>query len=261
MHHRIMYLRILQLTVTAALLLAAVSLDGVSSPKGPVEFRPHVIEPKIPGGYAVAAVDINKDGKLDIIGVSQRVPELGWYENPAWERHVMVEGMASIVNFAAADIEGDGIPEIAVESSFAMVPAKSEGFVWLLRHQGDPRQLWTAELVDKVTTSHHAAWMDIEGDGKKKLVNAPLIGPKGQAPTYDQDKVSLFWYRRGDWKRQLIDDDIHGILHRVRPVRWDHNGREQLLAAGFDGITLYRPSGSGVDVRWDKQLLVPGHNQ
>ena len=74
----------------------------------------HDIEPKFPGGYAVATVDVNKDGKLDVIGVSQRVQEVAWYENPTWARHVMVEGMAGLVNFAAIDLDGDGIPEVAV---------------------------------------------------------------------------------------------------------------------------------------------------
>ena len=101
--------------------LARVSLSGSPPPPGPVEFRPHVIEAKIPGGYAVAAVDMNKDGKLDVIGVTQRVPELAWHENPTWERHVIADGLPQIFNLAAADLDRDGIPEIAVENAFGFV--------------------------------------------------------------------------------------------------------------------------------------------
>src|SRR5262249_61061053 len=129
----------------AAALLGFIALAGSSAtrtaaPPQTVTFAAHVIEAKMPGGYAVLAVDINKDGKLAVIGVSQRVPELAWYENPGWERHVIAEGMTQTVNLAAADLDGDGIPELAVETGFAMVPANSEGLVWLLRHQGDPKQ-------------------------------------------------------------------------------------------------------------------------
>src|SRR5256885_6961333 len=60
----------------AAASLTVVSLTGAPPASGPVEFRAHDIEAKFPGGYAVAAVDVNKDGKLDVIGVSQRVPEI-----------------------------------------------------------------------------------------------------------------------------------------------------------------------------------------
>jgi len=245
--------------LTAVLSLAAVSLAFAPQPPGSVEFRPHMVEPKMPGGYALAVADMNQDGRPDIIGVSQRVTELAWYENPTWERHVMVANMEAPINAAAADIDGDGIPEIAFQTGFSMVPAKSEGLVWLLHHQGDPRQPWKAQKIDQIPTAHHVVWADIDGDGRKELINAPLIGAKGLGPTYDQDKVSLFWYRQGDWKRHLIDDTINGIAHRVRAVRWDNNGREQLLAATNDGITLYRAIGSGDNLKWEKQLLSPGH--
>ena len=130
--------------VFAALLaivcMAGAPTTGMAPAPQPVEFRAHVIESKMPGGYAVLATDFNKDGKLDVMGVSQRVPELAWYENPTWERHVIAEGMTQTVNLAAADLDGDGIPELALETGFAMVPANSEGLVWILRHQGDPKQ-------------------------------------------------------------------------------------------------------------------------
>ncbi|MBI3262211.1 MAG: VCBS repeat-containing protein [Acidobacteria bacterium] len=250
-----------RLAVVAAGLLLGTSLTGSPPAPDPVEFRTHVIEPKIPGGYAVLTVDINKDGKPDVIGVSQRVQELAWYENPSWERHVIVDGMVAMVNLAAADLDGDGIPEIAVENQFAMVPAKSEGVVWLVRHQGDPRQRWKEERVDQFSTSHHIAWADIDGDGKMELINGPLVGPNGAAPTYDQDTVPIFWYRQGDWRRQTITDSISGILHRVRPVRWDRDRRDEILAASFEGIALYRSTGSGSSLKWERRLLSPGHNQ
>ncbi len=151
-----MQLKTLALVVAAAC-STVLSVAG-APPSGPVEFRAHDIEPKFPGGYAVQAVDVNKDGKLDVIGVSQRVQELAWYENPTWERHVMTDGLPGIVNFAAADLDGDGIPEIAFESGFAMAAASSEGLVWLAKHVGDPRQKWTTQQIDKFPTSHHIAW-------------------------------------------------------------------------------------------------------
>src|SRR5881396_2557069 len=86
----------------------------------PVQFRDHVIEPKIPGGYAVLVVDINHDGRPDVIGLTSRLTELAWYENPTWERHVIVKDMNGLVNLAAYDIDGDGIPELAVENEFSM---------------------------------------------------------------------------------------------------------------------------------------------
>ena len=50
---------------------------------GPVRFRAHVIEPDIANGYQTVIVDLNRDGKPDVIGLSGRLPALYWYENPA----------------------------------------------------------------------------------------------------------------------------------------------------------------------------------
>src|SRR5437667_42321 len=148
---------------------------------GPVQFRTHVIEDNMPGGYTVIIADMNNDHRPDVIGMTQRINELAWYENPTWERHIMLKGLTSMVNLAAADIDGDGIPEVAIQNEFSMVAAKSPGLVWLLHHDGDPRGLWKATKVDQLITSHHVAWADVDGDGKKELINAPLIGPKGLA--------------------------------------------------------------------------------
>jgi len=242
---------------TSVLLLAA-SLSGAPA-AGPVRFAPHDIDPNFRGGYAVDVADFNQDGKPDVIANSISVNDVAWYENPTWARHVIVADARQVVNQAMYDVDGDGVPEIAFQSGFAMVPGKSEGLNWLARHQGDPRQPWKVDRVDAFPTSHHVAWADFDGDGRRELVNAPLLGPKGLAPTYDQDKASIFWYRPADWTRHVITEDIPGIIHRVRVAKWDGNSRDQILVASFEGIAVYRATGTGAGMTFEKQLLSAGH--
>lgn len=244
---------------TAIASAVVVTLSGAPA-AGPVKFEAHDIDPKLPGAYAVNTADFNKDGKLDVIANSLGVRELAWYENPTWTRHVVVSDTMQIVNQAPADIDGDGIPELAFQSSFAMQAAKSDGLNWIARSQG-PGQPWKAEKIDTFPTSHHIVWADLDGDGKKELLNAPLIGPASLAPTYDQDKASVFWYSQKDWKRHMVTDSIPGIIHRVRPVKWDNGKSEQFLVASFEGIVLYRPSGSGDNMKFEKIVLSKGHEE
>src|SRR5688572_28037820 len=113
-----MHLKHPGLGTTAAISLAVVvgSLVGMAAPAaGPVQFRAHDIDPNYRGGYAVSVADFNNDGKLDVITNSLQVAEVGWYENPSWQRHVVVPDMQSIVNQAMEDLTGDGIPEIAFQ--------------------------------------------------------------------------------------------------------------------------------------------------
>jgi hypothetical protein len=238
---------------------AVVTLFGAPA-AGTVKFEAHDIDPKLPGAYAVNTADFNNDGKIDVIANSLGARDLAWYENPTWERHVIVSDTLQIVNQAPADINGDGIPELAFQSSFAMQAAKSEGLNWIARSAG-PGQPWKVEKFDAFPTSHHVVWADLDGDGKKELINAPLIGPASVAPTYDQDKASVFWYDQGGWKRHTITDAIPGIIHRVRPVKWDSGNRDQILVASFEGIVMYRASGRGDDMKFEKVVLSKGHEE
>ena len=67
--------------------------SAASRNSGPVEFKVHIIESKIPGGYSLLVADMNRDARPDVIGLSTRMSELAWYENPNWERHVLVREM------------------------------------------------------------------------------------------------------------------------------------------------------------------------
>jgi hypothetical protein len=246
-------------------LLLLVTAAGIAAAQQVVQFKDHVIEANAKGGYAVIVTDINKDGKPDVIGISQQLPDLTWYENPTWQPHVIMKDTLGQVNLAAYDIDGDGIPEIALESGFAMQQAKSPGLVWLLQHVGDPREPWKSTKLDAFPTSHHIAWADVDGDGKKELINAPLVGDTNAAPKYE-GKTPLFFYRvpkdwSSDWKRQTITDDLSGITHRVRVVNWTGKGKqEQLLVASFEGVVMYSASGKGDNLKWSKKVIVPGHN-
>ena len=55
----------------------------------PAPFYPHVVASGLRGGYQVVATDMNKDGKVDLIGIGSQNPELIWYENPYWTPHVI----------------------------------------------------------------------------------------------------------------------------------------------------------------------------
>jgi hypothetical protein len=260
-----MTLNVLRVVTAVPLALAIASLYAAAPApappaNGPVNFQPHDIG-QLSGGYAVLTADFNKDGKLDVIANSLGVAEVAWYENPTWQRHVIVPERRSVIMNAMNDLDGDGIPEIAFQNAFAMRAANSEGFVSIARSQGgDPRQPWKVEQIDKYPTSHHIAWADLDGDGKRELLNAPLIGPKSLAPAYDQDKASVFWYTESDgWKRHIVTESIPGIIHRARPVRWDNNTRDQFLIASFEGVALYRATGSGASMTFDKTLLTAGH--
>ena len=220
----------------------------------PARFAEHTIATGLKGGYQVVVADLNHDGKPDLIALASGMPELVWYENPTWERHVIAGGFTRMINCAAWDTDGDGIPEIVLASGFANEAKNSAGIVSLLHSDGDPRRPWKVTEIDRLTTSHRLRWADIFGDGKKVLVNAPLTGARAAAPDY-RDHTPLVFYRPGEWKREMIGSENGGVVHGIFIVDWDGDGRDEILTASFVGIDLYRLEKEG---RWSRTEIAEG---
>lgn len=220
----------------------------------PARFAEHTIATGLTGGYQVVVADINHDGKPDLIALASGMPELVWYENPTWERHVIAGGFTRMINCAAWDADGDGIPEIVLASGFSNEAKNSAGIVSLLHSDGDPRRPWKVTEIDRLTTSHRLRWADIFGDGKKVLVNAPLTGARAEAPDY-RDHTPLVFYRPGVWKREMIGSENGGVVHGIFIVDWEGDGRDEILTASFVGIDLYKLEKDG---RWSRTEIAEG---
>jgi hypothetical protein len=223
--------------VVAAAILRAT--PAAQAPDGSVAapFIAHTIDTGLSGGYQAIVTDVNGDGRPDVVALASGLKELRWYENPSWERHVLVTGISQPINAAAFDTDGDGIPEIALAHEFSNAYARSLGIVSILSHKGDPKSLWSMKEIDRVPTSHRLRFADIDGTGRKVLVNFPLIGPEAKAPDY-RGRVSLLMYRPGKWTREVITDAEEGVVHGIVVTSWDGGRRESLLSGSFLGVHL-----------------------
>ena len=237
-------------------LLATVLAAGTVSGQ---TFTEHVLATDLKGGYHLTAVDMNHDGHVDIIALASGMPDLLWFENPGpkggeWARHVIVSGQKRMINCAAWDVDGDGIPEIVLATEFANEAKNSIGIMSVLHHQGDPREPWSITEIDRLTTSHRLRFADIDGSGKKVLINAPLTGAKAEAPEY-RDAAPLVFYRPGEWKRQMIGDLNQGVQHGIYIFDWDGDGREEILTASFSGLHYYKLTKAG---KWERTEIAKG---
>ena len=209
-----------RLVATLARVVTMGALIAVPAPRvgvaqapvaSPSAFTPHTIDTGLTGGYQVVIADLNRDARPDVIALASGLKELRWYENPSWTKHVLVTGLNRPINAAAHDLDGDGVPEIALAHEFSAVYATGLGVVSILTHQGDPTQPWSIKEIDRLPTSHRVRFADVEGNGKKVLVNFPLIGSQALAPAY-RDRVPLVMYRPGNWAREVITDADEGVV-------------------------------------------------
>jgi hypothetical protein len=249
---------------TLAILLCSRSLPAQetrnASPAFP-QFKVHLVG-RLPGGYKVAAVDIDRDGKPDIIGLATTPSCLAWYKNPTWEKHTLTSGAKEFIDLAPQDIDGDGRTDLAIADDFGMTRTNSGGLVHWLQCPQDPTQEWPTHAIGAEPTSHRLRWADLDGDGRKELVVAPIMGRNAKAPLWDVG-VKLAFYRIPDppttepWKPIVIDDQLT-VLHGICMVDWDHDGRDDILTASFEGVHLYRSQGQGDKISWRKTRLGSG---
>ncbi|HVX66254.1 MAG TPA: VCBS repeat-containing protein [Bryobacteraceae bacterium] len=213
-------------------------------------FRAQTITTALDGGYQVVAADLNRDGKPDLIALASGSSELVWFENPGWQRHVIAGGRTQMINLAAADLDGDGIPELLLAEGFAMDPRKSAGVLSLLKHRGDPREPWSVKEIDRLPAAHRVRWIE----DARLFVVAPLAGASAAPPGY-RAHVPLVAYRPSAWKREIVSDVLEGVLHGIAVADWNGDGREDILSASFSGIHWFERGGNGA---WRGAQLAKG---
>lgn len=212
-------------------------------------FKEHIINADAGTGLAITVADVNKDGKPDIVGVS--ADDVAWYENPTWERHLIAGTIRnSNVCIATEDLDGDGIPEFALGADWQPNNTTSGGALFLLSHEGDVKQPWkVTTLVEEEPTLHRIQWADLDGDGKKELVVAPLKGIGSTGPDFMDVGVKLYALFPGEnplkapWREEIISTDLH-IVHNIFPCTTCYppqgEGRpDVLLVASMEGLSYY----------------------
>jgi hypothetical protein len=239
--------------------LAGLRPRGVAA--GFPEFRPHLVA-RLPGGYKAAVVDINRDTRPDIVGLATNPSTLAWYENPNWERHVLTSQAKQFIDLAPYDIDGDGRIDLAIAHEFGMSKTTSGGSISWLRCPEDPTREWALHGIGAEPTSHRIKWADVNADGRKELINAPIMGRGARSPLWDVG-VRLLSYTIPDspvkdlWEPIVIDNQLT-VMHGITIVDWDGDGRDEVLNASFEGIHLYEPETGDSGIRWQKTKLASG---
>lgn len=243
MNHRISSARGL---ATLLFALSHAALGWCEVLPGSPTFEKHVIDPEFANGYQVGATDVDRDGDLDVIALSTDPSQLVWYRNSEWTRIPISSVTRRNIDVAPQDVDGDGDADLAVASDFDLGHSTSGGTLQWLENPGAPAtaQEWAVHPIDAVPTSHRVRWADIDGDGRKELINLPIIGVGAAPPDY---AVGLQFraYRvpanpaTEPWASVLLDDTL-AMAHGLSVAHWDKSARPDLFTASFDGVHRYQ---------------------
>jgi hypothetical protein len=185
-------------------------------------------------------VDVNNDGLPDIIPgyPDDKVDGLYWYENPTWEKHLISAELADMMLWITArDLDGDGIPELAVAGGFSPNGlAANTGELYLLDSGGNPEGIWSHRVLDILPLNHRIEFADVNGDGAVELLAAPVTGGASESYPVYAGTTNLYAYDwRLDWQRSVVSTQT-GHLHGMIVADWNGDGRDDALTAGLGGI-------------------------
>jgi hypothetical protein len=208
--------------------------------------------------YAVRVADINADGRPDIVAINPS--QMAWYENPTWQRHVIVDGSApkDHVTLAAEDVDGDGRVEIALGAGWNPRNTTSGGELFLAtRTDPSGREPWTIESLGAEPTLHRIRWATL--GPRRALVVTPLHGRGTSPPSWQGIGARIFALaapstRGKGWATEIVDDTRH-ILHNFMVGDFDGQPGDELITASREGLTLMTRSADGT---WSTRLLAAG---
>ena len=235
-----------------------VALGPQLSPPPGVVFRTVDVQRDWGVVYAVRVADVNADGRLDIVAINPS--QLAWFENPGWQRHVIVDGAVprDHVTIAAHDVDGDGRVEIALGAGWNPRNTASGGELFLAtRGEASGTKPWTLAPLGAEPTLHRIRWATT--DGSARLIVTPLHGRGTAAPTWDGVGARVFALAppatgMKDWRTEVIDDTRH-ILHNFLVVDFDGRSGDELVTASREGLTLLTRGPGGA---WSRRLLAEG---
>lgn len=212
--------------------------------------------------FSDLALDVNRDGRVDIISALGNARRMVWFENPGlagetWKPHVFEDGGYGIEFAFLVDLDNDGKPE-EVLPMLGWQPTNP--VVWYERRDGDLER----HVIGWKSHDHGIGCGDVNKDGRNDVLTprgwyeAPLdprlgewkwhpafsLGATGFLHVIDVNgdgrndivgtrahDYGIFWLEQaesGTWIRHSIDDSWAGA-HATTLVDLRGNGRKDLL--------------------------------
>ncbi len=198
------------------------------------EWKAHVIDANQTETRTVSVADFNRDGRPDVLGTVTGTGIILWYECPAdprtqsWRRHV-VDLVGNPVHGHAADIDGDGDPDIVMAYG-GLLGGGQQAIVWYENTgtPGDGTRWVKHEIATGFEAGFEAIAADLNGDAKPEVI-ASAWGKNG--------KVAWFEHAgdpKGTWTMHPLIDRWRNAVQIVTGDM-DRDGRLDVVGVAEKG--------------------------
>ena len=196
-------------------------------------FEKRVLDPQIGKVcYAVIAADVDGDGKIDPVAISER--EAFWFRNPDWKKHTIISDAVPTdhVCITAADFDRDGEVDFALGAGW---PRNGGQLYWLQRSDSLDKP-WHVHTIGAEGWTHRMRVADVLGRGSEQLVVTPLNGSEGSgirllAFPVPADPVA------GPWVPIVLDGSLNRA-HNHWHWKDEASGNVRTLVASQEGLNI-----------------------
>jgi hypothetical protein len=189
-------------------------------------------------------IDVNHDGRPDVVTAGWQTNGIWWYENPGklgaeWKKHFITDSYDT-EGGVMADINGDGVPDLIFAHYGHM------GLLWIDFSGPEPK---VHHVGGRTEDGHGVGVADIDGDGK-----ADILTPTGWFRQIDANKDEWEWH--GDW--QLGDAGFPILGYDV-----NGDGKTDIIYGHGHSYGLYwlEQKGSGASRTWVRHLIDESYSQ
>ncbi|MFF5981824.1 FG-GAP repeat domain-containing protein [Streptomyces olindensis] len=235
-------------------------------------FTESVIDADPRDGYFLQAVDIDGDGRPDLVASGLSEGQVVWYQNPSWTKRTIADLRGrKPVALDAADLTGDGLPDLVLSHDYGKCMfdcGPQDGKISWLQNPGtgQPDGPWKRRHVADLIATHRVRLGHFTTDRRLQLAAFPVVGPQGGAAGVNSP-VHITVYDVPDdvlgaegWTGRAVDTSHFTVVHGVVSARFPGTprpDRESFLLAGGEGISWLGP-GPGTTGSWQHFTLGTG---